>query len=42
MKYSLIVFDWDGTLIDSTATIAAAIAHPMTLNAVHMTGRVAT
>jgi len=25
MKYSLIVFDWDGTLIDSTGTIAECI-----------------
>ena len=25
--YSLVVFDWDGTLMDSTPTIIAAIQH---------------
>ncbi|MGN6578555.1 MAG: HAD family hydrolase, partial [Bordetella sp.] len=25
MSYSLVVFDWDGTLMDSTHTIVAAI-----------------
>lgn len=46
-KYELIVFDWDGTLMDSTATIAAAIqavardlglAEPSEMQAKHIIG----
>ena len=27
MRYALIVFDWDGTLLDSTAAIGECIRH---------------